>query len=192
MNILISNDDGIAAIGIKKLAQFLGLVEGCRVYVCAPDSERSNIGHGITIRSDLYLTEVPADGFGPAAVWAASCSGTPADCVRLALSVLKEKGVQIDMVCGGINNGLNCGTDINYSGTIAVCREAVIDGVPEAIAFSSSTGMAYVDNFSFIIPDIIKKYAGNIPKDHLLNVNVLDRPWSDVKGYAAASLAVNT
>ena len=192
MNILISNDDGIFAKGIKVLAESLSLAEDVSLYICAPDTERSNIGHGITVRSDLYLTEHPAEEFGPKAKWAAACSGTPADCVRIALSVLREKGINIDLVCAGINNGLNTGTDINYSGTIAVCREAVIDGVPAAIAFSSSKGLVHADNFKKIVPEILSRFAGKLPQDTILNVNAMDRPWEELKGYRAAGLSINT
>ena len=191
MNILISNDDGIFAEGIKKLAEGLSLVEDVRLYICAPDTERSNIGHGITVRSDLYLTECSAERFGPKAEWAAACSGTPADCVRIALSILEGRGIKTDLVCAGINNGLNTGTDINYSGTIAACREAVIDGVP-AMAFSSSRGLVHADNFLRIVPEIFTRFAGKLPQDTILNVNAMDKPWEDIRGYRAAGLSINT
>ena len=130
MNILISNDDGIFAPGIKKLACLLSKIKDADIYVCAPDRERSCVGQGLTLFDDLYLYDQPAEDFGPAVVWAKSCSGTPGDCVRLALSVLGMKGIKIDLVCAGINNGGNTGSDINYSGTFAACREAAIDGFP--------------------------------------------------------------
>ena len=188
MNILISNDDGISAPGIKKLAQILSRVKDVEIYVCAPDRERSCVGHGLTLFDDLYLSDVPAEDLGPAVVWAKSCSGTPGDCVRLALAVLGAKGIKIDLVCAGINNGGNTGSDINYSGTLAACREAVIDGLP-AIAFSSTRGIDYLDNFEAIVPHIFGRFADKIPENTILNVNAPNIPFSEIKGYRAASLA---
>ena len=188
MNILISNDDGIFAPGIKKLAYLLSKIKDADIYVCAPDRERSCVGHGLTLFDDLYLYDQPAEDFGPAVVWAKSCSGTPGDCVRLALSVLGMKGIKIDLVCAGINNGGNTGSDINYSGTFAACREAAIDGFP-AIAFSSTRGLDYLDNFDLIVPEIYSRFAGKIPAGYVLNVNAPNIPWADIKGYRSASLA---
>lgn len=188
MNILISNDDGIFAPGIKKLARLLSRIKDADIYVCAPDRERSCVGHGLTLFDDLYLYDQPAEDFGPAVVWAKSCSGTPGDCVRLALSVLSMKGIKIDLVCAGINNGGNTGSDINYSGTIAACREAVLDGFP-AIAFSSTKGVDYLDNFDLIVPEICRRFIGRIPENTLLNVNAPNIPWAEIKGFRAASLA---
>ena len=188
MNILISNDDGIAAPGIKKLAELLSHIKGAELYVCAPDHQRSCAGHGLTLFDDLYLYELPPEELGPAVVWARSCSGTPGDCVRVALAVLGAKGIRIDLVCAGINNGGNTGSDINYSGTLAACREAVIDGYP-AIAFSSSRGIDYLDNFDFIVPHICDHFIGRIPENTMLNVNAPNIPWSEIKGYRAATLA---
>ena len=188
MNILISNDDGITAPGIKKLAQLLSKVKDAELYICAPDRERSCVGHGLTLFDDLFLYDYPPEELGPAAVWAKSCSGTPADCVRVALAVLNAKGIHIDLVCSGINNGGNTGSDINYSGTLAACREAVIDGLP-AMAFSSTKGLDYLDNFDIIVPHVFERFAGKLPEDTILNVNAPNIPWSEIKGYRAASLA---
>ena len=188
MNILITNDDGIFAPGIKKLAQLLSKMKDANIYICAPDKERSCVGHGLTLFDDLYLNDQPPEDFGPAAVWAKSCSGTPADCVRIALYVLGMKGVKIDLVCAGINNGGNTGSDINYSGTFAACREAVIDGFP-AIAFSSLKGIDYLDNFDLIVPEICSRFIGRVPESTILNVNAPNIPWAEIKGYRAASLA---
>ena len=188
MNILISNDDGIFAPGIKKLAQLMSRIKDADIYVCAPDRERSCVGHGLTLFDDLYLYDQNAEDFGPAVVWAKSCSGTPGDCVRLALCVLGMKGIKIDLVCAGINNGGNTGSDINYSGTFAACREAVIDGFP-AIAFSSTKGLDYLDNFDLIVPEVCSRFIGKIPQGCVLNVNAPNIPWPEIKGYRSASLA---
>ena len=106
----------------------------------------------------------------------------------MALAVLGAKGIHIDLVCAGINNGGNTGSDINYSGTLAACREAVIDGLP-AFAFSSSKGIDYLDNFDLIVPYICGRFTGKLPEGTILNVNAPNIPWPEIKGYRAASLA---
>ena len=188
MNILISNDDGIFAPGLKILGNALSQIEGVNIYACAPDRERSCIGHGLTLLTDLYLEEYPKEELGSAVRWAQSCSGTPADCVRMGLCVLEEQGIYIDLVCAGVNDGANTGSDINYSGTMAAAREAVLDGYP-SIAFSNCKGKDYMDNFLKIVPEIMKRFDGKIPEKHILNVNAPNLPWSDIKGYKAAHLA---
>ena len=188
MKILITNDDGIFAKGIKVLAKALSKVEGAEVYVCAPDKERSCIGHGLTVFDELELKDFPADGFEGPVKWARSCSGTPADCVRLALYVLTEQGIKIDLVCSGVNNGGNLGTDTNYSGTIAACREAVIDGCP-AIGFSTLHHGEFMDNFLEFVPDIVDRFYGKIPPLHILNFNAPNTPMEEIKGMKSAGLA---
>ncbi len=181
--ILITNDDGIEAGGIVRLAEAASRFG--QVWVVAPDTQRSAASHSITLRHgiDVYPHDFPVEG-----VKAFSCSGTPGDCVRLALCVLGMKGIKIDLVCAGINNGGNTGSDINYSGTFAACREAAIDGFP-AIAFSSTRGLDYLDNFDLIVPEILKRFTGKIPAGYVLNVNAPNIPWADIKGYRSASLA---
>ena len=191
MNILISNDDGITSPGLKKLCEALSGIPGMSLFVCAPDGERSCIGHGLTMFNDLYIEDHPADSLGSSVVWAKKCSGTPGDCVRLALCILNEQGVKPDLICAGINIGLNTGSDIYYSGTLAAAREAVLDGYP-AMAFSISRGLDYLDNFSIIVPEIVTRFAGKLPQDHLLNVNAPNIPWSSIKGFKAAQLAHQT
>ncbi len=189
MNILISNDDGIFARGLHLLTQAFAPYEDVNLYVCAPDKERSCVGHGLTLFNELVLEDWPLSDFQGPVVWAKSCSGTPGDCIRIALCILEEEeNVHVDLVCSGINDGSNVGSDINYSGTIAACREAVIDGIP-AIGFSSSRGLSYGENFLRIVPYIIDHFAGKIPENTILNVNTIDIPWSELKGYRSAKLA---
>ena len=124
MNILLSNDDGYSAPGINVLRDVL--LKKHRIFLIAPDRNRSAISHGITMFNGLVLHQYEKD------LW--SCSGTPADCVVLALKsgFINEK---IDLVISGINAGPNLGTDIIYSGTCAASREAVLAGCP-SIALS--------------------------------------------------------
>ena len=188
MNILISNDDGISAIGIHLLAKAFSEVEGARLFICAPDRQRSSIGHAMTINEDLIVSDRPVSGFEGPVVWAKSCSGTPVDCVRIAQYLLEVQGIRPDLVCSGINLGGNAGTDTIQSGTVAVCREAAMAGIP-AIAFSSSRGLSHGENFLRIVPDIIKRTAGKLPPKTILNVNCRDLPWAEIKGYRTAKPA---
>ena len=129
LNILITNDDGICAPGIARLAA-AALPYG-HVFVCAPDSQCSGMSQRVTISGKL---PVRAHDF-PVPVEAAwSIGGTPTDCVRTAVRTLLP--VRPDIVLTGVNNGYNVGFDIAYSGTVGAALEAVMNGVP-AIAFSA-------------------------------------------------------
>jgi len=123
--ILLTNDDGIEAEGLRTLE---GALEGlAHVVVVAPDQERSAVSHGLTLRSPLSLKEIKPDHY--------VLNGTPADCVIYAL---RHLFVQFpDLVISGINHGANLGDDIMYSGTVAAAREASAHGVP-AMAMSQA------------------------------------------------------
>ncbi|WP_027390448.1 5'/3'-nucleotidase SurE [Chrysiogenes arsenatis] len=120
MRILISNDDGIYSSGLKALVDIFSPHN--EVFVVAPDTERSAIGHAITISTPLWAEEVEF----PGTVMAYKTSGTPADCVKLAL-----RGLQIkpDLVLSGINKGANCGCNVIYSGTVSAATEGFFDGI---------------------------------------------------------------
>ena len=122
MNVLITNDDGIDAPGIRALEQAL---DGT-VYVVAPDQERSECGHSVDTKTKIQVEQRGARR------WAVF--GRPADCVRLALSQLVSD-VRFDWVCSGVNQGGNLGVDQFISGTVAAAREAAIHGLP-SVAFS--------------------------------------------------------
>ena len=127
MNILVVNDDGIKAIGIKILAT--ALLKHGNVYVVAPDRPRSAASHKVILHKPLSFEAV--DEIDGAICY--KTSGMPADCVRLATGILD---VKFDLVFSGVNNGLNIGTDIIYSGTVAAAREANIEYIP-AVAIST-------------------------------------------------------
>ena len=129
MNIVLTNDDGYDAPGLR--AAFEALSEHGRVCVVAPSSERSACSHSITMRRPITVERRSHPQFGHGF----SIDGTPADCIRLAFSALVEH--PIDLVVSGINNGANAGVDTFYSGTVAGAREAAIVGI-KAIAFSQA------------------------------------------------------
>lgn len=130
--VLISNDDGIDAPGLRALVAALGKEQGVDVYVCAPSEERSGQSHAISLARFLSChpqTEVAG------AKEAYSVDGSPADSVMLAIHGPVFKGVQFDLVVSGINRGDNCGLHVIYSGTVGAAREAACKGVP-AMALS--------------------------------------------------------
>ncbi len=173
MNILVVNDDGIGAIGIKKLVQ--GLKKYGNITVCAPDQGRSASSHCIILHGSLsFELEKKEDGIS----WYKT-SGMPADCTRLSLSLLNT---DFDIVFSGINNGLNVGTDIIYSDTVSAAREAKISGLP-AVAISTD-----FDAFSIVDQelDALLEYIFSnqlYSKDYILNVNFPTKEFTSSKGY---------
>ncbi|WP_028575278.1 5'/3'-nucleotidase SurE [Desulfonatronovibrio hydrogenovorans] len=127
MEILLTNDDGIHAPGIKSLYQAL-ITAGHRVRVVAPLTEQSAVGHSVTIFSPIRVREIQEQGLTGHAL-----SGTPVDCVKWAMNFLL--GTRPDLVVSGINNGANVGIDVLYSGTVSAATEGALAGVP-ALAVS--------------------------------------------------------
>jgi 5'-nucleotidase len=168
MKLLISNDDGISALGIRTLANTLAEAEHDVTVVC-PDRERSATGHGLTLHDPIRAEKVESI-FHPA-VRAWSCSGTPSDCVKLALGALIDS--LPEFVLSGINHGSNLGTDILYSGTVSAAMEGVIEGIP-SIAFSlashTSKEFSGAAMFAKALVAQLSKYP--LPEAMLLNINV--------------------
>ena len=180
MKLLISNDDGIFALGIRTLANTLAEA-GHDVSVVCPDRERSATGHGLTLH-DPIRAEVVESVFHPSVkAWASS--GTPSDCVKLGIWALLDSPP--DYVLSGINHGANLGTDILYSGTVSAAMEGVIEGIP-GIAFSltSFTNRDFqpAANFAKLLLDRLGKKP--LPQLMLLNVNVPPVEWDAIAGVA--------
>ncbi len=170
MKIVLTNDDGIRAEGLRCLAEHL--VDLGDVWVVAPDRERSATGHAFTLHEPLRVT--PLHGHGHKNARWYSVSGTPADCVYLAVLELC-KGA--DLVVSGINHGYNLGSDIFYSGTVAGAVEAALRGVP---AIAVSTAWAKRIDFApaarlchALCHAVLKE---GLPPQTLLNVNVPPAP----------------
>ncbi|MCX7550860.1 5'/3'-nucleotidase SurE [Xanthomarina sp. F2636L] len=175
--ILVTNDDGITAPGIRALIEVMK--ELGDVVVVAPDSPQSGMGHAITINSMLHLERVYIDN-GEQKEF--SCSGTPADCVKLAVKEILDR--RPDLCVSGINHGSNSSINVIYSGTMSAALEAGIEGIP-AIGFSL---LDYNYNANF---EATKKYVKNIarnalengiPEQVVLNVNFPNLPEKDIKG----------
>ena len=167
--ILVSNDDGITAPGIGHLVRIVQEL-GAEVVVVAPDSPQSGMGHAITIGQPLRLTENRV--FGPD-VAAYQCSGTPADCVKIAKHhVLKDRTP--DLVVSGINHGSNASVNVLYSGTMSAAIEAAIEGLP-AIGFSLCEYGDHAD-FSHVAEWVAQvcrhALAHGVPRGTALNVNL--------------------
>ena len=182
MNILISNDDGINAEGIKILAQEISKI--ANTYVVAPDSPRSASGHAIPLHKPILIN----DEFIAENVEAYSTSGTPADCVKVGIeSILKD--IEIDLVLSGINNGPNLGTDVIYSGTVAAAIEGLVEGKP-SIALSCDSSKVSSDEYreaAKYTAKLIQKLEGNLDKlnGNILNVNF---PTGEKKGVRITKL----
>ncbi len=164
--ILVTNDDGIKAPGLRSLIEVMNEIG--EVVVVAPDSPQSAMGHAITINSTLYCDKIKVTD-GPQLEY--SCSGTPADCVKLAINELLDK--KPDLCVSGINHGSNSSINVIYSGTMSAAIEAGIEGVP-AIGFSL-LDFRWNANFK-PLKEYIKKISlealkKGIPKDVVLNVN---------------------
>lgn len=180
LRILVTNDDGIMAPGLRCLVAELSQIAS--VLVAAPDQERSATGHAITMFQPLRAkaTDVP---FAEAAY---AISGTPADCVKLAVDTLFPE--QIDLIVSGINRGANLGTDVLYSGTVSAALEGVMLGLP-AIAFS----LAEVENPVFepvarLAKDLVQTmWQKTWPADTLLNINV-PRTEAELRGIRVTTL----
>ena len=175
--ILVSNDDGITSNGIRTLVNIVKDLG--EVVVVAPDSPQSGMGHAITVGNTLRLEETNI--FGD--IKAFECSGTPADCVKIAKHfVLKER--QPDLVVSGINHGSNTSISVLYSGTMSAAIEAAIDGMP-AIGFSLadySWNADFSHTEEYVRSIVLETLNKGIPKGIALNVNFPPKRNENVKG----------
>lgn len=178
MKILISNDDGIVALGIRVLANTMAK-EGHEVTVVAPDVERSATGHGITMHQPIRAEKM--EGIFEPQVKAYACSGTPSDCVKLALDALLED--KPDFVLSGINQGANLATDILYSGTVSAAMEGTIEGITSiALSLNSFINKEFQPSANFAVKLINQLKENPLPKPTLLNVNIPAIPETEITG----------
>ena len=175
--ILVTNDDGITAPGIRTLIEIMNEIG--EVVVVAPDSPQSAMGHAITINSTLHCEKITVTD-GPQIEY--SCSGTPADCVKLAVNELI--GRKPDLCVSGINHGSNSSINVIYSGTMSAAMEAGIEGIP-AIGFSL-LDFNWNADFSplrtFVKQITTEALTNGIPKGVVLNVNFPKLKEEEIKG----------
>ena len=149
MKILIANDDGIAANGIRALAEALSVEN--EVYMIAPDRERSAAGHSLTMHTPLRVEELEPK-FGLKRTWV--ISGTPGDCVKIGLSTILAPEEKPDLVISGINHGPNLGVDILYSGTVSCALEGAMRGYPSIAVSLASMKADYEDYGAFAVENM--------------------------------------
>ncbi|MBT5221550.1 MAG: 5'/3'-nucleotidase SurE [Gammaproteobacteria bacterium] len=177
MHILLSNDDGYLAQGLIALAN--GLQSFAEVSVVAPDKNRSAASNSLTLEMPLRAQQTD-NGF-------IKVDGTPTDCVHLAITGLLE--TEPDMVFAGINHGANLGDDVLYSGTVAAATEGRFLGLPAVAISMVSSDPQYFDTAVKAAGIILQRLLDQpLAKDILLNVNVPDLPWSEIKGFQSTRL----
>lgn len=177
MHILLSNDDGYSAQGLKTLASALDA--HAHITVVAPEQNRSGASNSLTLELPLRVSQAE-NGF-----W--KVSGTPTDCVHLAVTGLLDK--EPDMVFSGINHGSNLGDDVVYSGTVAAATEGRFLGLPAVALSLAATNPLHFDTAGRVAVELlqrIRRYP--LPPDTILNVNVPDLPWSELRGFKSCRL----
>ena len=178
MHILVSNDDGYRAPGIQALAK--AMEKFGRVTVVAPDHNHSGASNSLTLNRPLTVEHTEGDRLYV-------LSGTPSDCVHVALTGLLEKP---DLVVSGINCGANMGDDTMYSGTVAAAIEGYLFGIP-SIAFSQiDKGWAELDTAADVAQRIVQRYLDSREDDRamLLNVNIPNMPLNALQGIRGTRL----
>ena len=186
MKILLSNDDGVMAEGIKALT--IELSKEHDVYVIAPDRERSAAGHSLTLHTPIRVEELESK-FGAKRIWITS--GTPGDCVKIGIHAILSEDEKPDLIISGINHGPNLGSDILYSGTVSCAMEGAMMGYP-SIAVSLASMSCEPELFKNVAV-FMSKFVHKIkefpfPKKSNLNINVPGLMPEDLAGVAITKL----
>lgn len=177
MKILLSNDDGVHAPGIKILHD--ELAKFAEVIVVGPDRDCSGASHSLTLLNPLRTQTLP-NGF-------VAVSGTPTDSVHLGLSQLC--GTPPDLVVAGINRGANLGDDTIYSGTVAAATEGRNMGLPAVAVSLVGKDERYYETAAIVCAQLVKRLmAHSLPADQIINLNVPDIPMSELKGIQVTRL----
>ncbi len=177
MKILISNDDGYQSPGIAALAN--ALQQFSEVTVIAPDRDRSGASNSLTLENPIRARQ-HENGF-------ISVNGTPTDCVHVAITGLLEE--EPDMVVAGINNGANMGDDVLYSGTVAAATEGRFLGLPAMAVSINSFSPQHLESAARAALELVQRLSDpSLTTEMILNVNVPDLPWSEIKGYQSTRL----
>lgn len=177
MHILLSNDDGYSAQGLKTLAG--ALKAHAEITVVAPEQNRSGASNSLTLELPLRVSQAD-NGF-----W--KVNGTPTDCVHLAVTGWLDK--EPDMVFSGINHGSNLGDDVLYSGTVAAATEGRFLGLPAVALSLAATNPIHFDTAGRVAVELFQRIRRHpLPPDTILNVNIPDLPWDDLRGFKSCRL----
>jgi 5'-nucleotidase len=177
LRILISNDDGYQARGLRTLAEHLKPIAD--VVVVAPDRNRSGASNSLTLETPLRVERVGHDLY--------YVNGTPTDCVHIAITGLLEH--EPDVLISGINNGANLGDDVLYSGTVAAAMEGRFLGIPSIAVSLVLNGREHYETAALLVRKLVERnIADPLPTDAILNINVPDVPFADLKGVRATRL----
>ncbi|MGB5451748.1 MAG: 5'/3'-nucleotidase SurE [Sedimenticolaceae bacterium] len=177
MRILLSNDDGYQAPGLKALYDAIAAIAD--TVVVAPDRDRSGASNSLTLEQPIRARQLE-NGF-------IRVEGTPTDCVHLAITGLLE--TEPDMVVSGINAGANMGDDVIYSGTVAAATEGRFLGYPAIAVSIASHTPRFFDAAARVAAELVQRLCAHpIASDSILNVNVPDLPFEEIQGMVATRL----
>lgn len=178
MHFLVSNDDGISARGIQVLSAKMKQMGD--VTIVAPDRDRSGASNSLTLVSPVRIREISPQTF--------RVNGTPTDCVHIALTGLLD--VDPDMVVSGINAGANLGDDVIYSGTVAAAMEGRFLGLPAiAVSLVYNDKPVNYETAAHAVASVIERLRSDpLPADTILNINVPDVPWEEIRGFEVTRL----
>lgn len=178
MQLLLSNDDGVDAPGLRCLAESMARL--AQVTVVAPDRNRSGASNSLTLEQPLRFTQRDEREF--------VVFGTPTDCVHLAITGLVE--AQQDMVVSGINDGANLGDDVIYSGTVAAAMEGRFLGLPAvAVSLLNDGDELHFASAAEAASRVVRKLVDDpLPADTILNINVPNLPWAEIRGFEVTRL----
>jgi 5'-nucleotidase len=179
MHVLVSNDDGVDAPGIRHLSEALRAA-GHRVTVVAPDRDRSGASNSLTLDQPIRASRRDENTF--------SVAGTPTDCVHLALAGILDGDP--DIVFSGINNSPNLGDDVIYSGTVAAAMEGRCLGLPAvAVSLACSEKPQHFETAARAAVELLARLLSHpLTGDTILNVNVPDLPWEQIRGWRVCRL----
>jgi 5'-nucleotidase len=171
MRILLSNDDGYFSPGLAILAESLAPL--AEISVVAPERDRSGASNSLTLDRPLSVRQAP-NGF-------LYVNGTPTDCIHMAVTGFLDK--LPDMVISGINHGANMGDDTIYSGTVAAATEGFLLGIPSIAVSLVQSSAEHMKTAGRVAADIVRRYqASPFPQAYLLNVNVPNIPYEELRG----------
>ncbi len=182
IKILVTNDDGIDAHGLRCMVEALGKIAD--VYVVAPSEQQSGKSMSITFRREVHAEERELKG----AIEAYALDGTPTDCIIWGLGILREEGIVPDYVFSGINMGHNLGAAAYYSGTMAGAREGAISGIRSVALSVGDHNATHFDYVLGLLPRLIEM-SSSIDPSIILSVNGPDLPSWDIKGVKAVPAA---